>query len=194
MKKTKFNLSKADVTLFENFFTQKESSQLFNSLSQNVSWQQRHINMFGKRIPIPRSTAWYGDAGKTYEYSGIALEPNTWNSDLLLIKKRIEKEVGREFNSCLLNYYKSGKDSVSWHQDNEPELGVNPLIASVSLGDERMFQLRPKPANGVTKTDIPLKDGSLLLMKGTTQHHWEHQIPKTAKAVGPRINLTFRII
>ena len=194
MKKTVFILPKADVVLFENFFTKKESDEFFVSLARDIKWQQDEIRMFGKKMPIPRLNAWYGDAGKVYTYSGIEMQPNPWNDAIMIIKKRLDRASGKVFNGCLLNYYRTGQDSMGWHQDNEPELGPNPIIASVSLGDQRVFQLRPKPNLGVKKTDIPLSNGSFLLMKGGTQHHWEHQIPKTAKEVGPRINLTFRII
>ena len=113
---------------------------------------------------------------------------------LILIKEKIEKEIGLNFNSVLANLYRDGKDSVSWHSDDEPELGINPIIASISFGETRRFQLRHKSNKELEKVEIALTHGSLLIMKGTTQHYWKHQIPKTAKNIGTRINLTFRIV
>jgi alkylated DNA repair dioxygenase AlkB len=187
-----FDLPDADIRLFAGFFSPAESAQLAQKLEAGILWQQDQIRMFGKQLPIPRLNAWYGDADKSYTYSGIHLQPHPWNEDLLFIKERIEKETERKFTSVLLNLYRSGHDSMGWHADDEPELGPNPSIASVSFGASRMFQLRH-----VTKklrANIPLDNGSLLVMQGTTQHHWQHQIPKTSKAIYSRINLTFRRI
>lgn len=193
-KKTEFELPDAELFLYENFFSLEESNRLFNSLKENIKWQQDHIKIYDKLLDLPRLTAWYGDNNKTYTYSGISMNPHSWNDDLLFIKERIEKESGVTFTSCLLNYYRTGKDSVGWHQDNEKELGKNPTIASVSFGDTRTFQLKHIKIKDLKKIDIPLDHGSFLLMKGTIQHFWKHQIPKTRQNVGPRINLTFRII
>tara|TARA_R110002033_G_scaffold155712_1_gene191980 strand:- start:494 stop:1129 length:636 start_codon:yes stop_codon:yes gene_type:complete len=193
-KKTKYDLPDADVTLFENFFSPEESNRLYKSLKENVKWQQDQIKFYGKLLDLPRLTAWYGDNDKPYTYSGIPMNPHPWSEDLKFIKERIEKESGVEFSSCLLNYYRTGKDSVNWHQDNEKELGQNPIIGSVSFGETRPFQLKHLDLEDLKKTDIPLTHGSFLLMKGTTQHYWKHQIPKTTRSINPRINLTFRII
>src|SRR5205085_1550841 len=141
---------------------------------------------------LPRLTAWYGDAGKSYTYSHIAMKSEPWTPILLYIKNRIEEVVEVSFNSVLLNLYRSGKDSVSWHQDNERELGENPVIGSVSFGGIRRFQFRHRLKKDIGKVDLNLTPGSLLIMKGTTQQCWQHQIPKTSKPVLPRINLTFR--
>ena len=190
MKKIKYDLEKADVTLYENIFTKKESESFFKILKNNANWVHGKNN-FGLE---PRLTAWYSENGQTYTYSGITKQANPWTSELLDIKKRIENEVNQKFNSCLLNYYRDKKDSISEHQDNEKELGKNPIIASVSFGDTRKFRLRPLPKKPRVFTDINLTNGSLLLMKGSTQHFWSHEIPKSTIDVGPRINLTFRII
>ena len=189
----KFNLPDADITLYENLFSNKESLELYHSLLKNIEWQQDKIKFYGKNIDLPRLTAWYGSAGNSYTYSGIPMNPLPWNKDLLFIKNRIETLSGVEFSSVLLNQYRNGKDSVSWHQDNEKELGVNPIIGSVSFGEARPFQLKHLDLD-IPKVDIPLTNGSFLLMKGTTQHYWKHQIPKTTKQLDIRINLTFRII
>ena len=149
--------------------------------------------IYGKEIDLPRLTAWYGDEGKNYSYSGIKVVPMKWTPTLLEIKSKIELVSGVIFNSVLLNYYRTGKDSVSWHSDDEPELGKNPPIGSVSFGAKRPFQLK-HIENKNLKGTVELTNGSFLLMKGPTQHFWQHQIPKTTKQIGERINLTFRII
>jgi len=193
-KKTKFDLPDADVTFYENFFTPEESNKLYKSLTDKIQWQQDQIKFYGQLIDLPRLTAWYGDPNFSYTYSGIPMNPNPWSEDLLFIKDRIEKESGVKFSSCLLNLYRTGKDSVNWHQDNEKELGQNPIIGSVSFGEVRPFQLKHLDREDLKKVNIPLTHGSFLLMKGTTQHYWKHQIPKTTRQINPRINLTFRII
>jgi alkylated DNA repair dioxygenase AlkB len=143
---------------------------------------------------LPRLTAWYGEGEAYYTYSNIAMRPRFWTPLLSHIKRKIEKVAQVEFNSVLLNLYRDGKDSVSWHQDNEPELGKEPVIGSVSFGSTRCFQFRHKLRKDLRRFDIALTHGSLLIMRGTTQQFWQHQIPKTHKPVGQRVNLTFRII
>jgi alkylated DNA repair dioxygenase AlkB len=183
----------AEVTLYSDFFSPHESVTLFQQLVDTIQWAQESIRFGGKAIPLPRLTAWYGDEGKSYSYSGITVNPLPWIPLLSSIKTRVETVSPVVFNSVLLNYYRGERDSVSWHSDDEPELGQNPVIASVSFGAARKFQFKHK-----TDTDqrlaVDLTPGSLLLMAGTTQHHWKHQIPKTTKPVGSRINLTFRVI
>lgn len=189
-----FNLPDAQICLYDQFFSKEESDRLYKSLAENINWQQDQIKFFGKIYNVPRLTALYGDTHKTYKYSGILMQPHPWNEDLSFIKERIEKEIESEFSTCLLNYYRTGSDSNGWHQDNEKELGRNPVIASVSFGETRPFQLKHIERNDLKRVDIPLSDGSMLLMKDSTQHFWKHRIPKTKKDIGPRINLTFRII
>jgi alkylated DNA repair dioxygenase AlkB len=181
------------VVLYPNFFSIKESDRFFSDLYQSVKWKQDTIQFFGKKMPLPRLTAWYGNEGKSYTYSGIQQNPEPWNPVLKSIKSKVEEISGVTFNSVLLNLYRNGKDSVSWHSDDEPELGKNPVIASVSFGAIRRFSLKHK-IHKDCKIDIDLPNGSLLLMKGQTQHYWQHQITKTSKAVQPRVNLTFRVI
>ena len=193
-KKISYDLPDADITLFEDFFTTEESTVLCQSLIDNIQWRQDKIRIFGKWIDQPRLTAFYGDHEKTYSYSGILMKPELWNADLLLIKEKIEKYSGIKFTSVLLNYYRDGKDSMGWHSDDEKELGKNPVIGSVSFGESRKFQIRHKYRKDISKTEILLKNTSFLLMKGTTQHFWQHQIPKTSPKTGFRINLTFRKI
>ncbi|MCG9129130.1 alpha-ketoglutarate-dependent dioxygenase AlkB [Candidatus Poribacteria bacterium] len=174
-------------------FSPKESEVFFTQLKENVKWKQEEIRIHGKIIPIPRLTAWFGDAGKTYMYSGITVEPEPWTPTLLEIKRKIEEVSNVTFNSVLLNYYRNERDSVSWHSDDESELNKNPIIGSVSFGDVRTFQLKHK-TDKTLKLNKDLPDGSYLEMSGSTQHHWLHQIPKRTRKIGPRINLTFRII
>lgn len=182
-----------DVLLYRTLFDQKESNQLLNDLHNNTKWNQESIKLYGKLIPIPRQTAWYGDSGKSYTYSKIAMTPEPWTHTLLVIKSKIEVLSGVQFNSVLLNLYRNGSDSVAWHSDDECELGENPVIGSVSFGGTRRFMFRHKSKKELKK-EVDLTHGSFLLMKGTTQHFWQHQIPKSTKKIEPRINLTFRII
>ncbi|MDB9483855.1 alpha-ketoglutarate-dependent dioxygenase AlkB, partial [Dolichospermum circinale CS-537/05] len=148
-----------EVILYQNFFNTQESSQLFEDLSSKVKWKQEIIQIFGKKMPIPRLTAWYGDEGKSYTYSGIEQHPEPWNTTLQFIKSKVEEIAKVSFNSVLLNLYRHGKDSVSWHSDDEPELGKNPIIASVSFGATRRFSLRHKHSKN-HRIAIDLTSGS----------------------------------
>lgn len=192
--KIDFNLPDADVVLYSNFFTAEESNRLLKSLKNTIEWQQDRVKFYGKVIDVPRLTALYGNENDVYKYSGLTFYPKTWTEDLRLIKERVESVANVEFTSCLLNYYRDGKDSNDWHQDNEKELGENPVIASVTFGETRTFQLKHIKKTNLKRIDIPLKHGDFLLMKGATQHFWRHKIPKTSKPVNSRINLTFRVI
>jgi alkylated DNA repair dioxygenase AlkB len=182
-----------EVILYPNFFSLEESDRFFSDLYSSVNWKQEKIELWGKKMPLPRLTAWYGDEGKSYTYSGIEQHPEPWIPVLETIKSKVEETANVTFNSVLLNLYRHGQDSVSWHSDDEPELGENPIIASVSFGATRRFSLKHKN-NPNHQINIDLTDGSLLLMQGETQHYWLHQIAKTSKSVQPRINLTFRVI
>lgn len=182
------------IIFHEGFFSLEESHRLMQSLIKTIDWTQDEVIVYGKRHKIPRLNAWYGDEGKVMKYSGLSLEPKTWTKELLEIKSKIEEASGTKFNSCLLNYYRDGKDGMGWHQDNEKELGINPIIASVTFGETRPFQLKHIFNKELKKVDIPLSNGSLLTMAGETQHYWKHQIPKTTKTLESRINLTFRQI
>lgn len=175
-----------------HFFNKEESNFFFVNLKNKIVWKQESMNMYGKQINFPRLTAWYGDNDKPYSFSGIKLRPQPWNEELLEIKNKIEPKSLVNFNSVLLNRYRNGNDSISWHTDAEKELGRNPLIASVNFGATRKFQLKHIYTN--EKLEIELTHGSLLIMKGELQHFWKHQVPKTSQKVNERINLTFRII
>jgi len=192
---TQFDLPDAELHYRPQFFPKPTADRLLQELIEKIEWTQNKIRFYGKESLVPRLEAWYGDPGKSYAYSGIQMNPKPWTKELVEIKEAIEKEAGVPFNSVLINYYRDGKDRVAWHSDDEKELGQNPIIGSVSLGAERKFKLRHKKykENGL-KAEIMLQHGSFLLMKGPTQHHWMHEIPRTAKPIGPRINLTFRII
>ena len=189
-----YELEDATLILIESFFTKEEADSMYEKLLKETAWKKSQIILYGKLHDTPRLTAWYGDKNKIYSFSGNTMNTIPWTPDLHFIKERVEKELGVAFNSVLLNLYRNGRDSVGWHRDNEKEFGENPVIASVSFGETRPFQLRHKFKRGLNSIRIPLTHGSLLIMKDETQHLWEHQIPKTAKHISPRINLTFRII
>jgi alkylated DNA repair dioxygenase AlkB len=188
-----FDLIDAQVSYVPAFIGFEEANKLFEKLLLQVNWQQDDIVVFGKKYQQPRLTALYGNDGKSYSYSSLTMFPNKWNSLLTYIKEKVEDFMKVKFTTVLLNYYRDGNDSNGWHADNEKELGKNPIIASVSFGAKRVFQMKHNSIKE-QKFKIELEHGSLLIMKGTTQHFWKHQIPKSTKNVGPRINLTFRII
>jgi len=175
-----------------NFFDKPSSDNYLKVLLDSIDWKQEKMNMYGKELLFPRLTAWYGDNDKPYSFSGITLQPQQWTKELLEIKRNVETKVDASFNSVLLNRYRNGNDSISWHTDAEKELGKNPIIASVNFGATREFQL--KHIHTKEKLSIELSHGSLLIMLGELQHFWQHQIPKTKKPVSERINLTFRVI
>lgn len=178
---------------YPGFVPDKEGSALINRWIAEVPWRQQAMQMWGKEVLAPRLMAWFGDADHAYTFSGTRFEPFPWTPELAALKTGIEQKTGYTFNSVLLNYYRDGNDSVAWHGDNEYELGRNPVIASVSLGQERRFEFRYRPDHS-RKYGITLEHGSLLIMKGDLQHTWEHRIPKSKTNNGPRINLTFRTI
>ncbi|MGV3696600.1 alpha-ketoglutarate-dependent dioxygenase AlkB family protein [Flavobacterium sp.] len=192
-EKINFNLRDAEIEYYPNFFDRERADELFGKLKGGIPWQQDSITVFGKTHPQPRLTALFGNEGKPYSYSNIVMQPHAWNPLLMFIKNEVEEVANQNFTTVLLNQYRDGRDSNGWHADNERELGRNPIIASVSFGAERSFHLQHNSIKE-QKLKINLEHGSLLIMKGTTQHFWKHQIPKTAKPVGTRINLTFRII
>jgi len=182
-----------DVRLYRNWWSPEQADRLFEALRTELEWQQTRIRMHGKVIPVPRLDVWYGDPGHRYRYSGVQFDPKPWTDTLKAIKCELERRMGLTFNSLLANLYRDGQDSVAWHSDDEPELGVNPVIASLSLGAERRFSLRHK-GREYEPVRLDLPHGSLLLMAGATQHCWQHQLSKTARSPGPRVNLTFRTV
>lgn len=184
------NLLPFDGEMF--YFPQFVSNEFFLKLKTETNWKQEGMKIYGKEILFPRLTAWYADAGKTYKYSGLLNVPMEFTPTLRSLKELVEQKMGVCFNSALLNYYRHGKDSMGWHADNEPELGINPIIASLNLGGIRKFEVKHKKEKKTT-TNIFLEGGSLLMMQGSMQHHWLHQIPKVKEAQ-ERINITFRTI
>jgi alkylated DNA repair dioxygenase AlkB len=163
-------------------------------LIDKVPWRAESIVVCGRTYPQPRLIAWYGDAGKNYTYSGIELTPLPWTETLLDIRSRVQAVTRTDFNSVLLNYYRDHRDSMGLHSDDEPELGERPILASLSLGEERTFILKHKRAKALKPVRLKLASGSLLLMRGDTQRYWKHGIDKETRSCGPRVNLTFRRI
>ena len=175
--------------LHGKIYSLQQTQDLLQALIQEVAWQQDFI-AFGRRFDVPRLQAWYADAGVHYRYSDNKLESHAWMQPLLSIKQDVERNAGHQFNSVLLTFYRNGHDHVNWHADDEPELGVAPVIASLSLGASREFQYRHK--QGEENGKLQLHDGELLVMQPLFQQHWEHRVPPQPEIGEPRINLTFR--
>ncbi len=186
-------LKDGEILYDKNFLSSVEASRYFKILRNETAWQQDQIKVFGKVYDQPRLTALYANNNAPYSYSNITMHPSPFSPILLDIKEKVEQQLKKEFTTCLLNLYRNGQDSNGWHADNEKELGKNPIIASVSLGAERIFHMKHRTDKS-QKIKINLTHGSLLVMSGGTQHYWLHQIPKTKKHVEERINLTFRIL
>jgi alkylated DNA repair dioxygenase AlkB len=192
IQESNLQLPDAQVYYVPDFISAKESDAYFQELQQTIDWKQESIKLFGKELPMPRLTAWYGDKG--YNYSGLYNAPQPWLPVLLKLKERLEQAIGQPYNSVLLNYYKTGQDSMGWHADNEAELNQEAGIASLSFGGERRFGFRHRYNKELKNVYLTLQHGSLLLMQGQTQRYWHHALPKTSRTVEPRINLTFRNI
>lgn len=186
--KVRFDLPDTDLMLIDSFFTKEESDYYYNTLLRDTIWREYEMEIFDKTVKAPRMIAWYENKNN----SGANLNGPDWTPELLAIRKRVEKETGLSFNAVLLNLYRDGKDGVAWHSDHIDQSGPNPVIASVSFGETRLFRLRHRFLKVVKQVEIPLHHGSFLLMAGTTNSCWQHQVPKTAKNILPRINLTFR--
>ncbi len=187
-------IADADVLLYHQIELGQSYDQLLYELIDNTTWRQEEITLFGKAHRQPRLSAWYGNSDSVYTYSGISLRPRPWNQTLLNLKAGVESQLGRNFNSVLLNYYRDQRDSMGMHSDDESELGKQPVIASLSLGEERILLLRHRYRKELGTFKLPLPSGSLLVMKGDTQSHWKHGIAKQNHPCGPRVNLTFRTI
>nr|WP_299344958.1 alpha-ketoglutarate-dependent dioxygenase AlkB [Allomuricauda sp.] len=192
-EKVRLDLPDSEIWYTPHFFDSEKANRYFDVLRRDTPWQQDDITIFGKTYAQPRLTALYASNTKSYSYSSIVMHPQPFTSTLLQIKEAIEADANTNFTTCLLNLYRDGKDSNGWHSDDEKELGENPVIASVTLGQERYFHLRHKEDKSL-KHKILLQHGSLLVMRGETQHCWQHQIAKTARKINERINLTFRVI
>jgi alkylated DNA repair dioxygenase AlkB len=184
----------ADILYLSSLNLRSPPETLLRTLIDEVHWRALDIMLWGKKYPQPRLVAWYGDCGRTYTYSGLRLDPLPWTDLLSSIRQDVQRATGAQFNSVLLNYYRHHNDSMGLHSDNEAELGPQPTIASVSLGDQRTLILKHKKRKELKTVKLPLQSGSLLVMKGDTQRHWKHGIDKESRACGPRVNLTFRRI
>ena len=167
-----------------------KASYYFDAFLENIAWQHEEAIIYGRRITTKRMVAWYGDKAYAYTYSGVSKQALPWENELYKLKKLTEQVSGEMFNSCLLNLYHDGKEGMGWHSDNESTLQNEAAIASLSLGAERKFSFRHKQSKEVVS--LMLEPGSLLVMKGATQTHWHHSLPKTASVKEARINLTFR--
>lgn len=181
------------LTYYPAFIHPSDCEHYIGKLKNEINWKQENIRIFGKSCLTPRLTAWYGNAGAAYSYSGLKLSPEPWTPALVHLRDMIISATGCRFNSVLLNWYRDGNDSMGWHADDEKELGINPVIASLSLGQERDFRFRRKD-NHRKIFKVKLANGSLLVMGGSIQHFWQHALPKSAGIKNERINLTFRMI
>lgn len=181
--------SDGSAQLWRGFLDQAQSDAVLAAIEQEAGWTQDYIRIQGQTIPLPRLTAWHGTRG--YRYSGIMNPHKPWTPVMLALATRLEDSLGVAFNSVLCNRYRTGQDSVAWHADDEPELGRTPTIASISLGAARKFSLKRKDGSG-SRIDVMLGHGDLLVMSGLCQQHWLHQLPKSKRVEGERINLTFR--
>ncbi len=183
-----FDLPDAEVLLIDSFFNKEESDYYYTTLLTETNWREYDMPMYDKVVKAPRMISWFEDKDNI----GVAPETPELTKDLKTIRERVEAETDLKFNAVLLNLYRNGQDSVAWHSDKPDKSDSNPIIASVTFGETRMFRLRHKFRKDVSQVGIPLHHGSFLLMAGTTNSFWEHQVPKTAKDILPRINLTFR--
>lgn len=183
-----FDLPDTELILIDNFFSRQESDYYYETLLHQTKWREYEMEIYDKVVTAPRMIAWYGEKD-TFEASSLYTE---WPKELLTIRNKVENETKLNFNAVLLNLYRNGRDGVGWHSDKEDNTGKNPIIASVTFGETRMFRLRHKFQKEIPQVNIPLHHGSFLLMAGTTNSFWQHQVPKTARDVLPRINLTFR--
>ena len=186
-------MADADVRWLPQWLDATSADQWLAELLAQTPWQQPQVLVQGRQHKVPRLVAWYGDAGVSYGYSGLRHPSLSWTPLLAKIRTQVEAAAGQPLNGVLLNYYRDGQDSMGWHSDDEPELGANPLIASLSLGGERRFDWRRRGTSHIEHS-LALTHGSLLVMAGATQHHWQHQVAKTRKPCAPRLNLTFRRI
>lgn len=186
-----FQLPNAELYYWPSFLNDADCRAFMATLT-DLPWQQPEIMMFGRKILIPRQQLWMGDAHCSYRYSGVTFVPEPWQPEILQLTQQINQRLQQSFNCVLLNWYQDGSQAMGWHSDDEPELGVAPQIASLSLGQQRRFDLRHRQTNA--QLQLELANGSLLLMAGQCQQYWQHRLPKQAQATAQRFNLTFRYI
>lgn len=184
------HLAGATISFDPDWLDDGAASVLFDVLHGALPWERHRITVYGRTLDAPRLSCWIGDPDATYVYSGTRFVPHPWHPALRAVRDRLARELGTPFNSVLANLYRDGRDRLGFHRDNEPELGPRPVIASVSLGATRRFRFKGE----ADSMGIDLTHGSLLVMSGDTQVHYRHAVPPTARAVRPRINLTFRRI
>lgn len=187
-----FVLPDAELLFWPKWISPEQAERCYQQLAQQLNWQQPAIKIFGKAVLIPRQQVWMGDPHCSYKYSGVLFEPEPWHPLVWQLTDRVNQLCQTRFNSVLLNWYADGQQHMGWHSDDEPELGQNPQIASLSLGQQRFFDLKHK--NLGTQLKLGLGHGSLLLMTGQCQQYWQHRVPKMAAATEGRVNLTFREI
>lgn len=192
LAETHWSVADGELRLIEGFLTAPEAAILIQCLQSELDWQEEALMIAGRQVMVPRLVCWYGDPGACYRYSGVSHEPLAWTPALARLRTALEQRSGSRFNSVLGNFYRSGQDSMGWHADKEKELGLNPVIASLSLGATRRFLLRHNRTR--EQIELSLTDGSLLIMGGRLQHTWRHCVPKSPRCADPRINLTFRLI
>nr|WP_239482082.1 alpha-ketoglutarate-dependent dioxygenase AlkB [Pseudomonas insulae] len=186
-------LADAELRYLPGWVAAAEADQWLQALLAQTPWEQPQVFLHGRHYPVPRLVAWYGDQEARYRYSGLIHTPLPWTPLLTEIRRRVAAECGQPLNGALLNYYRDGQDSMGWHSDDEPELGEQPLVASLNLGGARRFDLRRKGSTRIEHS-LQLEHGALLVMAGATQHYWQHQVAKTRSPCAPRLNLTFRLI
>jgi len=197
------SLPDAELQLWPAFLAADVADRLLTELQRELPWRQDRVTVFGREHPIPRLHSWHGDAAASYRWSGLLQEPCPWTPALDQLRRMLEARLETPFNSVLANLYRDGRDRMGWHADNEPELGPEPVIASISLGAERDLKLRYRQRSGVRQRNreqaavppgrsIRLPHGSLLVMSGPTQRYWQHSLPQRLRVTRPRINLTFR--
>lgn len=183
----------ADLRYAPAWLTRESADGLFATLRESIAWERHRIHLFGRVVEAPRLSCWIGDAGATYVYSRTSHEPRAWPDCLRPIRERLRREYGVDFNGVLANCYRDGRDAMGWHADDEPQIDASAPIASLSLGAARRFVLRRRDDH-TQRYGIELTHGSLLVMAAGMQQVWQHALPRTARAVGARINLTFRRI
>lgn len=185
-------LDGGELLWWPDFIEASQADEALRVLVDAIAWEQHHVRIFGREIAAPRLSCWIGEADASYVYSRVRFEPRPWPEAMLPWRARVEQAVGVTFNSVLANLYRGGDDAMGWHSDNEPELGPAPVIASLSLGATRRFALKHK--HKPLKRELALHGGSLLVMRGATQTHWLHSVPRERGIDSPRLNLTFRHI
>ncbi len=193
MVMTTLPLEDATLAFDPHWLDADEADALHHALLAQIEWEIHRIRLFGREVDSPRLSCWIGDPGTAYRYSGALFEPRPWPEALRTVRDRLTRELGGAFNSVLANRYRDGRDAMGWHSDAEPELGPEPMIASLSLGATRRFALKHRQ-NPQQRLALDLPAGSLLVMAGTTQRFYRHALPRTARPVGERLNLTFRRI